>query len=246
MADCEQVQRESPSQQTADYSVRYSVRNLLTAMTVVAVVFAVTSPWLRGLSSAALLNLVALWGIALLVGIPTGIGQFRAYRKFLADYANALYLVNNAKLGTWKRHLWQVIALVAVAAFSSFYAVRLASSSSGGSSQSLLFGFLPVSAGYGFQLGQLGANSVMTLAGYRLPLALVEKGIVGLSGATIPWAYIRGIRETKRPNTFDLRRYDGDLRLTVQPAERKAFLALVEEKTGHRLGLAQNASTSTD
>lgn len=231
MADSENAEIEAARNRTADYSVRYSLKNLLTAMTLVAVMFAVLSPWLRLLSTAAQLNLAALWGVALLIGIPTGIGHFRAYRKFLADHADALILVANVKLGSWKRQMLLLALLLFVAWGSSFTSINLA----GRASQALLFGFLPVNAIYGFQLGQFAANTVMKLAGYQQPLALREEGIVGLSLGTIPWAYIRGIRETKHPGIFLLRRYDGDLRLKVPAADVERFLALVGEKTGHTL-----------
>lgn len=84
---------------------------------------------------------------------------------------------------------------------------------------------------YGFFVG---SHVVTTASNWRKPVALRDEVIVGL-GQPIPWGYIHGIQPTKRPGTFLLRRYDGDLRLTVKPADREVFFALIEEKTGHQL-----------
>lgn len=125
MADSEQVQRESPSQQTADYSVRYGTRTLLIAMAVVAVLCAIFAPFVRELRVSSQVGLALLWGTAFVTGIPLAIQAFRARRQFLNEQQDAILLPTITFGGSKRRQIWAVLTLIGIPIIYSHFAVAM-------------------------------------------------------------------------------------------------------------------------
>lgn len=227
MTASENAEIESASDRPADYSVRYSTRTMLIVMAVVAVLCAIFAPRVRDLNINAQISLAVLWGSAFLMSIPHGWRAWSRRCRFLRRHQYAVLIVRSYAAGSKWRAVLKVGCYLFVPILLSIVVIREENPPPGGWGMFAIFNLVII--GY-----LMGAYLVGLVFDWFQPVSLQETSIYGFK-KPIPWTCIRGIRETKHPGTFLLRRYDGDLRLTVKPVEREAFLALVKEKTGHQL-----------
>lgn len=228
MADSEKAHHESSDEHVSDYSVRYSTRTMLIAMATVAVVCAIAAPFVKQLELRPQATLILFWGSVL---------AFWGYRWFRTSHLKQSFVKENgdynllATINTSRStdlSAWKLLGLLLVALYGTFATVVSSNR------KPFLFGYEFVTSGIigGLCYGYLTFRFLET---WKVPVALGEGEICIFKRKPISWDHIHGIQPTKHPNTFLLRRYDGDLRLTVKPADREAFLALVEGKTGHQL-----------
>ncbi|MEQ8212058.1 MAG: hypothetical protein RH917_19825 [Lacipirellulaceae bacterium] len=227
MADAEEAQHESASEQLADYSVRYSTRSLLIGMVVAAVLCSVLAPLVRELKIDGQISLAILWASALVFAVPSTLQALAKRRNFVVKYRDTCLLVKGSLPGSRARRVLKLGWFLFFPIMLTLGAALEESPPPGGWG---LFSVVAL-AFYGIFMS---SHLVSFAFEWRKPVALSDVSLIGL-GQPIPWAYIRGIKRTKHPDTFLLRRYDGDLRLKVPAADVERFLALLEEKTGHTL-----------
>jgi type II secretory pathway pseudopilin PulG len=222
------VMSEELIQPPLDPTIRFRLRTILVATTILAVAAAIAAPYWRAQPPSVRAALLVFWSCSLAFTAMAGWLHLRRSAHLAPQAGRIVSTTWPTGRKRWlpARGLIAVTFATAMALFcvtSQSWLIARRNEQLSPSAALLYAGFNGVC--YGFMLG----GGVLVVA--RRPLYLCDGGVSGAIGF-VPWKYIRHAEwVADRPGVMKLRRLDGDIYLDVPNSVRGEAEAFVRGKT---------------
>ncbi|QDS97247.1 pilus assembly FimT family protein [Adhaeretor mobilis] len=220
------MDEESPHAELPENVIRFSMRTLLIALTVLAIGMAIATPLFRFLTPGQQLSTAILIGFTTLSTIANLFVRSMTYKNARKKYPNAIFLLKQS-FGI-QHILFHIFFLFFL---SGYWQIFL--SNKPPEDHYLRMAFWGTFIGYSLSSYLTGSTHLVSLQedGVRF----YKQTFTQIPKQTVPWAYIRDVEREPYRHGFRLKRLDGDIRVKIPEYQREKVLAFIKEKTGHEL-----------
>jgi hypothetical protein len=208
----------------ADPVVRFRLRTMLQATTVIAVLAAIAGPYYRSVDADAQRRLLIFWSMLMLCTGVTFLWRLReGWTRRLRTEARYVVYSTNGKSRRRRSvtRVFMVVALLGCYASASHNVATEPKRSTIGEVGESIYG--------GLFVGLI--SSAMLISFVRRPLFLTERGIPLATRHFVPWHWIHSAQWLpNQPNVMKLRRLAGDVLIEVSAENREQVEAFIREK----------------